>query len=80
MTSVEPRYGHVHAWEEEDGRWVPACPEPWWVFRFLRRTRAKCECGLLFKTRDEYREHWKTTHRVMIEMDRATGEVRSYHP
>ena len=48
-------------WQEnEDGTWSVAIPEPYFVGWRLKK--ALCDCGLTFKNRDLYREHYRTEH------------------
>lgn len=56
---------------DNDGRWRPAIPEPFWVsagWFHLFRLVPRCDCGLKFtkgsdtRRRHEYRKHYRATH------------------
>lgn len=40
--------------------WVPAIPEPFYIGFRLRRCR--CDCGLTFRNKQRYREHYAYQH------------------
>lgn len=49
----------------EDGTWVPAIPEPFWYRGLMTwfRLRPSCyQCRLIFKTREEYNDHYVKMH------------------
>lgn len=51
--------------QSEDGRWVPAIPEPFWFksWRTLWFWRPGCyQCQIIFKTREEWNEHYVKHH------------------
>lgn len=46
--------------QNEAGQWVPAIPEPLWVWRWFS-WRPSC-CGIRFPDMDGYRAHWLDEH------------------
>lgn len=44
--------------------WIPACPEPFYVYKWFRPA-LRCECGRRFTGRNrlrDYRAHWRLHH------------------